>query len=245
MPMPTETQQLIQQALETVRNDPGHHLSLATRFELYKSFGPSRIGHFWQDSPFKDVPSVQYFERMVALWTIADFSLGWLAVVTAQKVAHFWDENEENKDIVNEILQTAENVLLGRADLEEAYRKLCNDFNWPLELSTNLNAGCAYREAYFSLCTILDDMIDYFEQSYPEYYGEIHIDDVVGVVGMFATLAVKAYSAVYIDPKSIVIANNETMVYVEFDPQKRLEFWEWWLMEAIPQAWELAEMNSK
>jgi hypothetical protein len=30
---------------------------------------------------------------------------------------------------------------------------------------------------------------------------------------------------------------------LEFDSIKRLEFWEWWLTEAIPQAWELAEKS--
>ncbi len=28
---------------------------------------------------------------------------------------------------------------------------------------------------------------------------------------------------------------------ITFSPQKELEFWEWWLTEAIPQAWEFAE----
>ena len=241
--MPAETQQLIEQALTMVRNDPAPHLSPATRFEIYKSFGPSRLGQFWQDSPHREEAFVQYFGRKFANWTIADFSLGWLAVLTARKVAHFWDEAGENSDIVKEILQTAESVLLGKADLEVANRKLCNDFNWPLELSTNLNAGCAYRAAYFSLCTILDDTIDYFEQSYPDYIGDEHIDDVVGLAGGFATLAVKAYSAVYIDPKIEISASNQLLVFVEFDPQKRLEFWEWWLTKAIPQAWELAETS--
>jgi hypothetical protein len=27
---------------------------------------------------------------------------------------------------------------------------------------------------------------------------------------------------------------------IRIDPQKELEFWEWWLTEAIPKAWELA-----
>jgi hypothetical protein len=28
---------------------------------------------------------------------------------------------------------------------------------------------------------------------------------------------------------------------IEFDDRKRLEFWEWWLTEAIPQAWDLGQ----
>ncbi len=38
-------------------------------------------------------------------------------------------------------------------------------------------------------------------------------------------------------------AKRKTFKEIIFDPIKRLEFWEWWLTEAIPQAWEMAEQT--
>ncbi|HEX2911169.1 MAG TPA: hypothetical protein VH186_10205 [Chloroflexia bacterium] len=34
---------------------------------------------------------------------------------------------------------------------------------------------------------------------------------------------------------------SEPLIPIEYDLEKRLQFWEWWLTEAIPQAWELAQ----
>lgn len=44
-----------------------------------------------------------------------------------------------------------------------------------------------------------------------------------------ASGAVSAYANIY-----------EDFEFIEVDLEKRLEFWDWWLTQAIPQAWELA-----
>ncbi len=37
---------------------------------------------------------------------------------------------------------------------------------------------------------------------------------------------------------------NQEFVPLKNDPPKELEFWEWWLTEAIPKAWELAQQSA-
>lgn len=54
----------------------------------------------------------------------------------------------------------------------------------------------------------------------------------------FVTAAVKAYTAIDRNP-----LGEYKLWPDEFDAKKRLEFWEWWLTEAIPQAWELAKQS--
>lgn len=54
----------------------------------------------------------------------------------------------------------------------------------------------------------------------------------------FAAEAVKAYSA--IDPNPPGKHSYPRRLPIVFDKDKRLEFWEWWLTEAISQAWKLA-----
>jgi hypothetical protein len=37
---------------------------------------------------------------------------------------------------------------------------------------------------------------------------------------------------------------SDDILNIEYSLQKRLEFWEWWLTEAIPEAWELAQQST-
>ncbi|MBN9390848.1 MAG: hypothetical protein J0I20_22655 [Chloroflexi bacterium] len=79
-------------------------------------------------------------------------------------------------------------------------------------------------------------------------------------IGLFvdcASMAVCAYSGISFDWDIVDDEVNEgindfqkvlnlvnTTFAPEFIPEKRLEFWKWWLKEAIPQAWELAQQSS-
>jgi hypothetical protein len=55
----------------------------------------------------------------------------------------------------------------------------------------------------------------------------------------FASEAVKAYSCSLSD-QTISFTKDVT-----FDENLRREFWHWWLTQAIPQAWHLAEQFSR
>lgn len=240
MLLPLQTQQLCLRYLESVRNDPEHNLNTQSRFELYRSFGPSRLdlpGYQKRGSLFNHEEYKQHRELEFANFTIADQVLGWLAVVTARKVLPVWERiwtqtNMYNDSTPQEILQEAENLLRGKAKLRNIIAKKVEGFNYPLEIWVSFDIALAYRAAYnaLELITISPEYIRTFLEN----------EDEVGGTGRnFASTAMKAYTFNETATKRLEITQTP-ITETDFDPLKRLEFWEWWLTEAIPQAWELA-----
>jgi hypothetical protein len=74
----------------------------------------------------------------------------------------------------------------------------------------------------------------------------MHLESYDGIGGIgidFASIAMASYSFKESE-KTDLIDKRQINDLENFDPQKRLEFWEWWLTEAIPQAWELAQQST-
>ncbi|HEX2913278.1 MAG TPA: hypothetical protein VH186_20920 [Chloroflexia bacterium] len=137
-------------------------------------------------------------------------------------------ESVSNYDLPDFMLVVAEKVLDGvvshRAAREVADMAFIMLGNIPeiYELSPLANAaGTAFGEALGQTITGLQTFKHRLNQN-PAVTGNESMGDVAGA-------AANTYSEIY-----------EDFEFVEVDLRKRLEFWEWWLSEAIPQAWEVA-----
>jgi len=249
MPIPRETQQLIEQALTMVRKDPGHHLSPAIRFEIYKSFGNSN-----HTNNLSSIKEVRKGEDVFLKLSLADKTLGFLSILTARKVLPIWLDNEAAQFIDNdeeysndpvEMLKIAENVINNTLKPSRAYVDLCSRFYnglLSLEYTVNEKIYCVALAAYSSLEVTLCGIEGLRFSSHKK----VNYTDEEVTYGQrdFAAFATRAYISIDTGEAGnwrFKNRNSEKYVPLVFDPQKRLEFWEWWLTQAIPQAWELAE----
>jgi hypothetical protein len=243
MELPQKTKQLIVHTLEAVRADPEYNLTADERFAVYKSLGFKRV---WSRS-FSDLgvsytsqDYLNYLENELNNLTIGDLVVDWLAIVSARKVLPIWERIWSQVETYNdanpkEIIQTAESILNKSANISEVYVKLSDDFNIPVEVFATFDVALAFRAAYNALELILAD---------PKFIN-LEIEDKINEIGKdFAFIAMRAYA--YNKNTRDEIENKskgEAITIANFDLKKRLEFWEWWLTEAIPQAWELAERS--
>lgn|GEM_PF-1070824 len=239
MELPFETQQLVKNFLEKLRVDTWHHFKAVDRFAIYKSIGYSRIFHPTYSGPEPDF--VLYLKNEIDHWTIADYTLSWLAIITVQKVLPIWEEVCQNinypKDMPSpyDLLNVAEDILMSKANIEEVNEDISNKFNGPVFMWTTFQGNLVYQAALYALESILYEDIKYLENANSD-----DIDGVRDVLGDFTSIAMQAYSFL---PHLENINQNKPSWPIKLNPQKRLEFWEWWLTEAIPQAWELAQTS--
>jgi hypothetical protein len=273
MNLPTKIQNLCVRYLDLVRSDPDHHLKIEYRFDIYNGFGSSRLnlpGYIQSGEKLDSQKNLQYMKEEFLNFNINDYALGWLAILTARYVLPISDrvqyQLEFNKQRITaqEVLQVAENLLQHRVTFDMGNQEL-EDFYWYNEdvfKSTTYDVACAFSSAYRALEYILYGIIRrdtlFIEGS-----------DIIGG-DIFTFKAVEAYSSVDKNPPGIYNqyaldeednSNNEPIIIsimnmniingnqywqllpLTYSVQKRLEFWEWWLTEAIPQAWELAEKS--
>ena len=255
MPMPPETQQLIEQALESVRNDPQHNLNLYQRFAIYYSFGRSRLhlsGYTKSGEESNLAEGDKISEEEFTNPNLADFALSWLAILTTKKVELIWNgiweqiDIEENKWFIGKNsfengLQDCNRLLLGNLTYREGVNSLYENVYWTLnqvDNRTTYDIAQAYRTLYVTVEFILDGLPGI-------YRGGIIVENLVAEdvhVNDFTVPAIEAYSSIDESPRGDSNCFPPPKP-IKYDLSKRLEFWEWWLTEAIPQAWELAETS--
>jgi Immunity protein Imm5 len=233
MELPEETQKLIAHYLEKVRQDPEHNLGTKKRLEIYKRFGNSRL-HL-PDFPKKVIVDYdpvkegkeleERLQRGLDTLTIADYAYGWLAIISAENVLPIWKQSRKtvsNTELYSndprEMLKIAKDILNKNITAKEADYQLCNRFYYGLgsdEIRTDEKVFNVIESAYKALTTVL----------YCPVYLEPEDDPAFHALTAFAFVVKKR--------------SNET------DNIKKLEFWEWWLTEAIPQAWQMAQVSMK
>ncbi len=234
MPMPTETQQLIKQALTMVRNDLGHHLSPATRYDIYESFGDSRLLNY------------RYLEfEDFSILSFADNVLSWLTILTVRHVMPIWEHfvlgQKLDSRVLNAptgMLKIAEGFLRKEISHDYAFGEFHETFYYGIDNYQKIldfRMYCIYMAAYDTMDVVLQG----FNVEHPSLPPKDKLFS-----ADFATRAMLANSIS--NEKSFSIHrkfDDESLIEsgIEIDLSKRLEFWEWWLTEAIPQAWELAE----
>lgn len=159
-----------------------------------------------------------------------------LEILTAKRVLPIWQEALPNNQLPEQILDLAEQVLNGSLDfeiarnasaLDELYQLLGGDLEDEVPATVEFAGEAAYcafvniRHQPFQNLLVDEKLTD------DKFYSQLG--------GDAASSAVKAFAGVLMDGYWVK----------KSDPQKRLEFWEWWLTEAIPQAWDLAQSSYK
>ncbi len=240
----TKTKNLIEQRLENLHRIPSYNLSSSERFEIYKSFGSSRL--LDPNYPTSEEASIELTKL-----SFADYAVGWLAVLTVEHNLPMW--NQANFDKVpefegdlaitpNHIIQMARDVLQHTINSEIAFQAFHDVFHYSssrFEKYITYNIYCLYK----SSCSSLEQILFGRSIEYEDYT----IDNKMRLAGDFVTEALLASSLIDNNEPGHwrSFSNNLSLLpSLEIDVQKRLEFWEWWLTEAIPQAWELAQQSS-
>ncbi len=220
------------------------HLEKNDRFSLYQSFGPSRLElpFYEAKKPFNSTEKDSFHLNQILGFTQADYVLGGLAILTAKHVSPIWDKAwlqlpPEFKNVAtpNQILEIAQNILDRKIEINEKLFELCADFEIGLNIEewVTYDVASTYSAAYYTLHLIL-----FGGQNLKHTFS--FDTEIASLCPDFASEALKGYSAIDKNPPGEGFAEE----MVEFDPQRRLEFWEWWLTEAIPQAWNLAHKTN-
>ncbi|MBN9386425.1 MAG: hypothetical protein J0I20_00100 [Chloroflexi bacterium] len=249
--LPLFTQILCNKHLRLVRNDPTYNLDPSVCNAIFTSFGPSTVARY---KKLNSSDPDRFFIPIIL--SLADRTYGWLAVITARKVLPIWDqfgiEEKGDEDYSFDptiMLKMAEDFLLGLVEATEVKRDLSNRFYngvIGLESRTKKQGWLANGAAYWALAAIFQG------GDYPKAY-------------QFVMEAVQAYSIEDLNEPGLwwektreterkkyiqesaqeEIQNNNFNNYVPIttDIKKQLDFWEWWLTEAIPQAWDLAHQT--
>ena len=208
MAVPLELQALIDEALVTVRAHPLHWLDWQRRRALYVAFGD------YSDSEVKR-------------------ARGRLAILSAQKVYPIFHIAYPDDDLPERLLQAAVGLLNGTVTREVAARVEDHGYHgFGNDLYDEWNADRAGFSAYKAIKEVRGWQDPFKEKAIKrlpngkwvpfddkEFAETAGAGDTAGVAALAFANGVE-----YDDPD-------------DPDPDKSLEFWEWWLTEAIPAAW--------
>jgi hypothetical protein len=242
MLLPLEVKRLIKyNSLYLIKN-PERDIGSNVRYKLYQRFGPSfRKGGLQNEGKY-------------LVLSHADRTVAWLGILTARKVLPIWEEfgNQNLKECDEhesynplEMIMTAEQVLKEEIDEYEARRvRLSNRFYYGIAGLQDVTTEVVYQSiqtAYFALGVTIHG----WDSTNRPYWG-----DIPKLMYDFAKTAVRAYAGKDENPPGLWSevgyyhkdppANYKSL---EIDLDKKIEFWKWWLTEAIPQAWELAQQS--
>ena len=175
--------------------------------------------------------------------TFAFTFIKWLGFISATKIKSIWSQSLPGNDLVPRILIVAEGLINGYLTLSDTAdeRELFYNAVGGIDDEIEPRLRAIIEAAYLSLSIISDFKSLYNNTSEVERGLP---DEILISLGGFdvENLAVIAYSGFNYD---LEYADNENAMITHFDSQKRLEFWEWWLTETIPQAWKIAQETYK
>lgn len=210
MKLPPKVSKLIYKTLEELRKDPEVQLRPYQRLEIYQAFDSEG--------------------EMLSRRTV-----GYLQIITAEHVQEIWMSklSEWHYYLHRLMLPLTEDILEGRVDPNSRIVKEIIDYRYhtlggmeddddevvcatyALDAALSMVRGSSPFKNPGADLTLTDDEL------YEEWEGDA------------ASQAVKAYSGFYQVDMGEKSAGKS-------DPAKRLQFWEWWLNEAISQAWHKA-----
>ena len=227
LPLPEALQALVNTALAEMQADPAHRLSHQRRGQIYAALGP-----LTED--------------------IGRKARGWLAVNTARRVLPTFQAAFPDDTLPQRLLDMAVSVLQGRGDeaaadeLQEwGYNASGNAWGYD-EAEVPWNADMAGSAAYHALKEARGQPpLQYLDRVFK-----------LGVVAWSSGKPVMEYPtpqpATRFTDEDLCqndASDTAAVAAVAFaceaggptcDPDKLREFWTWWLMEAIPEAWETA-----
>lgn len=166
-----------------------------------------------------------------------------LQYLTAKYVLPVWDKGTNGMmfsgeiDPMGQILETVKGLLESKVDPIKANELYIGDYYYELDTATwNASYGgwLALSAAYKALGNVLGTppfyrVSDFVLKDVDEYKIPFSNDSAFDAVG--------AYSVMDDDPPEVWIKMHFLNTEFKFEKQKRLKFWEWWLTEAVPAAW--------
>ena len=235
MVVPKSLKYTISELTEVVRNNP-FTLVPNQRQLLYQAFGHSLCPldfDDWRRQEKEDRKPLSHGDR----------ARGWLAIITARRVLPNWENGCRDLSERNwgkKRIDTAQSLVSSKLppskifELEEENAYTLSGSNsavniaaeWALEAAHTVTLELFYNPHglrfvdffYLNNSGVTDDEEDRLL---------LNSDTIIA--------AVRAYSCIKDWPQATELKEQI------FDVSKQREFWEWWLTEAIPQAWAMVE----
>jgi hypothetical protein len=249
-------QDLLNSLKKEILQDPERNFSLTHRLELFNSFGRSAC----PNTRLQLTKHIEKLDKGQLKLSTADKVVAWQAILSVQHLLPIYERGILNSEqfeyqadfnfslyatLPHKTLDLASNVLKQLQNVEEVWLSLNNDFYYAtltVNAIYNYPANCVYKAACEALSMALGIRLygnylasELFEET-PKWFNKetelVPSDDCLSNL-------IRAYTVTNVEPEH---KRNNTQVR-KYSNAKRLEFWEWWLMEAIPQAWELAHSS--
>ena len=268
MSLPQNTRKAIENALFQTEQSPHYLDSESHREEIYSTFGSVEIDEYTKEGTW--YLSLSQGAKII----------GWLAVLTAQKVLPIWIEyNKERSNLNNSsidiarIIQISKKILLNDINADAAKEAVLGEFYYGiagLERETTKNVYYVVMTAYTTLELVIYGLeaAKYKEQDFAllamKAYSTVDQNE-AGLWQYEESLATSGFSnsstseESFSDFSSEINENLEKLlsisvaqerkkvkqlVPIKIDSVKAGQFWKWWLIEAIPDAWKLANQSS-
>lgn len=231
--------------IQALENGSKNVITPIERFGLYTKFGrlTSRSQYCPDNQDFIRWNYSNIVKNRFLDITIGDKTLGWLAVLTAKKVLFVWDRVKEQVEAdpkllttPHELIETGEKLLSNSMNINDAL-ELYGDYNTGLGIQNivTFDVANSFTAAYRALELIIFGS-EIVNSSFKSNNGRVYESR-----ADFVERAIDAF--VSIDPNPPGEFWDAGISSISFDKLKQLEFWKWWLTEAIPQAWELAHQS--
>lgn len=246
MSLPASLSDLLQASLQSMQNHPEYHLLPAQRYAIYLGFGDEidLSGERFNSNREGKMLQVPFAQRVY----------GSLALISAKHVLPVWEDAipamlrfEDDFPIEQpfELLECCENVLeLQPGSIGNALMLLGYYHGWLGVVASEQRDGIVSRSAEFAAKTIetaLEAILG--TRPFQDGINATSSNEVPTMSDDIAALACAAYCTIPIS--TAITQATIPWKYVsdsQIDLQKRREFWEWWLIEAIPAAWEQAAL---
>lgn len=209
MPLSPQLQQAIDQAYEAVEQHPQHALLPFYRGEIYKAISPAIYNALRE---LIDPPA--YRVRVM------------LSLLTGPQILPVWQQERPDDTWPQDLLDMVERVLRGTVSPEQASIEAEKAFDQAGELAQTMEEP-ALQRVWAVVAFAIEAL---FEAAGAHGFGTMIISRNETDANLDpwtsdpALWAAAAYAGPVWDPES--------------DSIRRKEFWEWWLREALPAAWE-------
>jgi len=212
MTLPTDLQQIIDEALVAVKQHPLHDLNLGYRHAIYSSLGELHTTHHSPD-------------------TIGHKRRALLSISTVRHVLPFWEQARPMDTLPHRLLAIAEEVMDGKIDEIKAKQMLADIDEGPWAYMETINyialteniENPSFSYAGFGAAHALGVAL------YDERFDPTHIDYNLLDNDVDEHQWDTAFYAAYAASNGAVWLENSEAI-------KRHTFWKWWLTEA-PTAW--------